>query len=288
MFYSAVILFLLIGCGLIFFALGYKYDFVQKKFLKTGSIEFKFNSSTEVYINDELAGETSFLGDAFSKGGLLPRTYRIRSEKKDYLPWQKLVKVEAGFLASFPKIVLIPDFFEEKIVASSSISPITIKRFEKEGPLAIIGNKQKTESIDLKTGEVKPIKKGEISESALIGEVEVRYIPSPDKEKTAWFNKREVWIKWEKDASYQPFQRAGDVEFVIRLNQDVEDIQWYEDSSHLFVSTGGILKFIEIDTRGGNNIFDISDIASPFYYSSNMDAIFKFEGNKLIKIDLSN
>jgi hypothetical protein len=49
---------------------------------------------------------------------------------------------------------------------------------------------------------------------------------------------------------------------------------------------GGILKFIEIDTRDGLNIFDVSPVSGPFYYDKDTDAIFKFEGKNLIKIRL--
>ena len=64
-------------------------------------------------------------------------------------------------------------------------------------------------------------------------------------------------------------------------------MQWYKDSSHLIVSSGSILKFVEIDKRGGVNINDISAISGPFYYDHGIDAIFKFEGNRVVRIGLS-
>ncbi|MBI2669639.1 MAG: hypothetical protein HYX20_00610 [Candidatus Yanofskybacteria bacterium] len=80
---------------------------------------------------------------------------------------------------------------------------------------------------------------------------------------------------------------AGDIGLVTRFSQKIEDVQWYKDSEHLIVNVGGILKFIEIDDRGGINIFDIAAITGPFYYDRDQDAIFKFEGNKLVRISLS-
>ncbi|MEK7126368.1 MAG: hypothetical protein AAB835_02690 [Patescibacteria group bacterium] len=269
---------------MVIFALGYKYDFVQKRFFKTGSLELRSNISVEVYINDELSGGTSFLTNSFSKGRLLPRTYRVRAQKDGYQPWQKLIKVEAGFLASFPKVVLIPETFQDELVASSSIGNISIRKFDASNSAAIIGNKQRLQSINLKTGEIKQIEQPSGRTAPSIGASETNYVSSPDEEKTVWFNERELWIKWEKDASYQPFQKVGDVEFVTRLNQKIDDVQWYRDSGNLLISVGGILKFAEIDNRGEINIFDITTIAGPFYYDSDIEAIFKFEKNKLLKI----
>lgn len=288
-FIFSVAVFVILSFSVVFFALGYRYDFVQNKFLKTGSLELKTNISTEIYINEGLAGSTSFLSNSFSRGQLLPRTYSIRVQNEKYQPWHKLVKIEAGFLTSFPRIVLLPQYFSEEVVASSSIRNISIKRFEFDKGLAIIGNKQKLESVNLENGEIKIIKSWP-SLAPLVADSknnQLVFADSPDGNKDAWFSGTEVWVKWIKDAGYQPLKVAGDRELVARFSQPVEGIQWFKDSEHLIASTSGILKFIEIDNRGGVNIFDISTVSGPFYYDRDQDAVFKFEENKLVRINLS-
>lgn len=286
-FYGAILFFVLIGYAAVLFALGYKYDFIQNKLLKTGSLEIKSNVSVEIYINDELAGGSSFLGNSYSRGRLLPRTYRVRLEKENYQSWQKLVKIEAGFLIDFPRVVLISEAFEEEFVASSSISGVTIKKFDKETGVAIIGNKQKLEAIDLESGTKELLKNPDNGLRPASNGAKINYLLSSDEEKNAWFSGYEAWVRWVKDASYQPFKKAGDTEFVTRFSQKIDDIQWYKDSSHLIISVGGILKLVEIDDRGGINIFDISTVSGPFYYDRDQDAIFKFEGNMVVRISLS-
>lgn len=284
-----MLLFIIISFAVVLFALGYKYDFVQNKFFSTGSLELKANVAAEIYINDELAGSTSFLSDSFSKGRLLPRTYSIRVQNEKYQPWRKLVKVEAGFLVSFPRIVLLPQDIESEIVASSSISVITTRRFEPERGLAVLGNKQKLEAINLKNGEVKPFKTPLPTPSPVSSaeNAEIDFLVSPDGNKNTWFSEHELWVKWVKDSGYQPYKLTGDTELITRFSQKMDDVQWYSDSEHLIANVGGILKFLEIDDRGGINIFDITAITGPFYYDRDQDAIFKFEGNKLVRIDLS-
>lgn len=282
LFYLSVLVFLILSFLTVLFALGYKYDFVQNRFFKTGSLELKTNVEAEVYINDELAGGTSFLGDYFSKGRLLPRTYNVRVQNEKYQPWHKLVKIEAGFLSGFPRIVLLQHDFEEVIVASSSISSLSIKRFESSEGLAILGNKKKLEQISLKNGEIKPYTQKGAEPLA-----ENPEIISPDGNKSVRTNNRELWVKWIKGSGYQPLKKAGDEELITRFSQTIEDVQWYKDSEHLIANVGGVLKFIEIDTRGSLNMFDIATLSHSFYYNPSQDAVFKFEGNKLVRINLS-
>ena len=287
LFYFSVLMFVLVGWLVLLFALGYKYDFVQNKFFKTGSFEIKTNASAQVYINDELAGSTSFLGDSYSKGRLLPRTYNIRVDSEGYQSWRKLIKIEAGFLSSFPKVVLMPQNFDEELVASSSLANIINREFDKEHSLAIVGNRQKTETINLKNGEKEILKQSPIPVTSVGPKITTpNYIISPDENKNLWFTDHEIWIKWIKDSRYQPYMLAGDEELVTRFSQKISDAQWYKDSEHLIVNAGGVLEFVEIDGRDGINIFDITTISGPFYYDRDMDAIFKFEGNKLLRIDL--
>ncbi len=289
LFLLSVLVFIVLSFSVLFFALGYRYDFVQNKFLKTGSLELKINVSADVYINEGLAGSTSFLGNSFSRGQLLPHTYDVRIQNDKYQSWHKLVKIEGGFLTSFPRIVLLPQDLGEVNVASSSIRNISIERFEPDSGLAIIGNKQKLESINLESGEVKTIKflPSPVSLGAGSKKDQLIFVESPDNNKDAWFNGGEVWVKWVKDSGYQPLKKAGDTELVARFLQPIEDVQWFKDSEHLIASVGGILKFTEIDNRGDVNIFDISTVSGPFYYDRNQDAVFKFEGNKLVRINLS-
>lgn len=286
LFFLSVLFFLLLSWVTVLFAFGYKYDFVLNKFFKTGSLELSTNESVEVYINDELAGSTSFLGDSFSKGRFLPRTYSIRLQNEKYQSWQKLVKIEAGFITGFPRVILLPKDFKEDTLASSSFNNVTTRRFIPEDDLAVLGNKQKLESINLKNGAVKPFKTPTVSPALGKPQIQPAVFVSPDNGKTAWFNDHEIWIKWMKDSDYQPFKRTGDVQLVTRFSQKIDDIQWYKDSEHLFISVGGIIKFIEIDTRGGLNLFEVTTVSGPFYYDRDQDALFKFEGNRLVRIDL--
>lgn len=120
LFYSAVVIFLILSYVMVVFALGYQYDFVANRFVRMGSLRVVTNTSAQVYINNKLEGGTSFLSNNFSKGRLLPRIYTSRIEKDGYHTWEKKITVVAGYFTDFPKIVLLPLDITEEPAATSS------------------------------------------------------------------------------------------------------------------------------------------------------------------------
>ena len=318
-FFISLLVFIILSWLTVFYALGYKYDFVQNRFFKTGSFEISASTEAQIYINDELAGATSFLGKSFSKSRLLPRTYTVRVQNDKYQPWQKLVDIEAGVFTDFPRIVLVPQDPAEDTIASGSLKGVTSIQFDAKQGTVAVSNGLQVETISLDNGQrvslqpfIRSTQKPTPSLAANLlgatlpaGNSETNLLQSPDGNKGVWFNNREVWVKWLKDTNYQPARIAGDTELVARFPQKIADIQWYKDSDHLIASVGGLLEFVEIDNRGGVNISAISTIDpvksseagaagrqfdwvdSPFYYDKGANVIFKFVGNKLTRINLN-
>ena len=120
LFFIAAAAFIVISYAVVVFALGYKYDFAERKFVRMGSFRVIANTSADVYLNGKLAGDTSFISNEFSKGRLLSRTYTVRLQKDGYHKWEKKVPVIAGLFTDFPKIVLLPEKFETEKVATES------------------------------------------------------------------------------------------------------------------------------------------------------------------------
>lgn len=132
-----------------------------------------------------------------------------------------------------------------------------------------------------------PVASDSFNETKFLESSENEPIRSPDGNKNAWFTKHEIWLKWLNDSSYQPFKNAGETDLVTRFSLPVSWVNWYKDSNHLIAEVGGLLKFIEIDTRGGINIFDITSVDGSFYYDRADDAIFKLNSNQVVKISLT-
>lgn len=286
LFYAAVVVFAVLSYLIVMFALGYKYDFVENKFLKTGSFQIKTNVDAQVYINDKLVGTTSFLLNSFSETRLLPRTYSVRIQRDNYQLWQKLVTVEAGRFADFPKVVLLPesDEFREVTVASISLSGTLKAEFLSKEKIVIVSNSRgQTETINFQSGErIKSIPRLQPADKDVAKKIPAPLL-SPDGEKTLTFGKHEIGVKWIKDAGYQPYKKSGDEELITRFSQDIRDVQWYFDSAHVLANVGGIMKLVEIDDRDGINIMDIKLTAGAFYYDRGEDTVYVLEGKNIIK-----
>lgn len=124
---GAVIFFVFLSALVLMFAFGFRYDFKNNRFSKTGSIVLKPNLEAQIFINEELVGRTSFLNSAFSKKQLLPGKYTVRVEKDQSVFWQKEIGVEEGLVSDFSRIVLFDEGQLEQISASLK-NPLSVNR----------------------------------------------------------------------------------------------------------------------------------------------------------------
>lgn len=262
LFYSAVMVFVFFSYVAILYAQGYKYSFQENKFLRTGAIYIKANTSARVYLDDKFVGDTSFFGSSFSIGGLLPGQYTLRLARDDYSTWQKKVTVQEGYLVEFPKILILPESEEGK-------GPL-IKELEAlltPSPTLV---PTQTPKLGLKTSPMpspkiegpfyiknKILYQNNKPEPEEIAKNVVGFSVSEDESKITWWNtNNEVWIRWLEGSGHQPYQKKDDLELITRFSTRIKNIAWYEDDSHIVVESLGY-KIVEVDKRGGINIIKI-------------------------------
>ncbi len=124
-FYLFLIAFIILVPTIIFYALGYGFDFEKKTIVATGGIYLKsYPSKAEIFINDKSRGKTNkYLRR------LIPKNYEVEIIKEDYYPWQKNLTVKAGIVTKVDNILLIP--FNPKIFLVASESKDYASFFEK-------------------------------------------------------------------------------------------------------------------------------------------------------------
>ena len=249
LFYSAIAAFLILSFVIILYAQGYKYSFSDNRFFKTGAVYLKVNTDADVYLDDQLLGNTSFFGNSYRIEGLLPQKYTIRVQEDDYSTWQKLVTVEEGFVSEFSKILLVSETEEgiealdEEITLIFPFPIFTPKSNQTAQPIEPFAIKKGV----LSTTEEKPVK---------IADNVKGFIISEDDNKLAWWTANEVWVMWLNDANYQPYHEKGDRELITRFSTQIKKVAWFRDEDHLIINSAGY-KILEIDTRGGINIIEI-------------------------------
>ena len=94
----------------IFFVLytqGLKFDFSQKKFVRTGGIFVNVeNPNSKIYLNNNLVAKNSIIKNSTFIKNLLPKKYLIKIDKNGFFPWQKDLKVEEGKVTEVQNITL--------------------------------------------------------------------------------------------------------------------------------------------------------------------------------------
>lgn len=296
LFIFAVIIFVVLSYLTVVYSLGYRYDFVHRTFLPTGSFRLVANTGADVYINELLAGKTSFLSNSFSKSRLLPRTYLVRMEKTGYHPWQKNITIGGGLFSDYPKIVLLPEELPEVVVASSTFSTFTSTSYDLNKRTVTVYQAEKRQTLNLDTGKpvsssldiVAPKNKKTTAASAKQSNF-VESSPTIVREtkgRRLEFTDHEIWVTWLNGTDFQPFHADGDRELITRMSTNISDVQWYKDREHILVWSGGILSFMEIDKRGGINTSIITALTNPFIYDEDQDAIYTFSKSNLVRIKL--
>ena len=296
LFYMSFALFIVAGYFLVLYAFGYKYDFADAKFIKTGSFEIKTESGVEMYVDDQLSGQTSFLNSSLVKNRLIPGDYFVQLQKPGFQQWQKYVTITEGLLTEVDNVILLPEKFDEAVVATSSFSTISKVKFnETENTVTVYGKTDKNiETISLLDG-VRPTPKVSAQNKPTLSP-SMSPIPdltgvSPDGNKKLTIDNNEIWVSWLNDSNHQPFMSAGDKISVTKFSQPIGDAQWYKDSEHLILGVGfpgqpQTIKFVEIDNRGGINVYTITSATGPFFYSRSTDRLYVFRGNNLVAIKI--
>ncbi len=283
LFYSAVVIFVLLSYVVILYAQGYKYSFSEAKFFRTGSIFVKANEDAKVYLNDKFLNSTSFFGNSYTISGLLPRQYTVRLQKDNFSSWQKKVSVEEGLVNDYSRILLLPKSGDEDIPLKQEIIdllyPIPKPTLDSKNspqatpsPLVKPTPKQSLKSSPTQTptpppvgGSTEPfyLKNGVLFKNMENGETErlaylvAGFVVSSDGKKITWWNENELWVMWVSDTDYQPYHKAGDKDLITKFSVKIKNAAWFRDNDHIVVDSAGY-KVLEIDKRGGLNVVEVN------------------------------
>jgi len=81
---------------------------------------------------------------------------------------------------------------------------------------------------------------------------------SPKKTKILFFSPNEVWIFFLSDTAFQPYKKAGEFSFLLRVSEPIEEAFWLNENYLIFLSKGEI-KIAETDDRDKINIWSTNE-----------------------------
>ena len=109
------LLFTAVSPIIVFYVQGYRFDFQQMFFFRTGGIYLQTTpKKAQIFLNNKsLKNDTPLLIN-----GLLPKNFHIKITKENFYPWEKYIKIESGLVSEAKNIILAPDKIQENLLFS--------------------------------------------------------------------------------------------------------------------------------------------------------------------------
>lgn len=240
LFYLSVFIFLAGLPFILSFALGYKFDRRSFKFTKAGLIDLVTQpSGALVRLDGKLLNERTPL--AIQE--LLPGTYQVSLELKDYYPWEKNIHVEAGKVTRLDKIIFFPLRPDIKQLNKERVSSF----WADPGESRVYYLDYKECAVYESDLEGKDFQKtGSFSD---IGFPVKDWKVSPDGDKLACFNQHKIAVAYLNEGNSSFAYRSSLVFDYPRKR--ISDIFWHSDSFHLILVTD---KNIEVQEASVNSV----------------------------------
>ncbi|MFA5877925.1 MAG: hypothetical protein WC845_00990 [Candidatus Staskawiczbacteria bacterium] len=113
LFITLVVLYIVISPMLIFYSLGYRFDFDKKRLVSTGGLYVKtWPSNVEVILDKKYIKKTTFLSSEVFYQGLFPKKHNIVVKKDGYFTWEKNLETPEKEVTKLLNVTLI----KEKII----------------------------------------------------------------------------------------------------------------------------------------------------------------------------
>ncbi len=243
-------LFFIIAPILVFYAMGYRYDFKNKIFRQIGMIILESKpDSADIYINNDYNSKTPF-----RIKNLLPNEYSVKISKDGFNSWEKILNVESKKVTWASNIVLFYKEPETKDLSdikfnNSSISP----NYKK---IIASSNDQENYGLwlfDLDTGQSKNIYPG--SNSDLISPISendyrnleysnFKWSPNSKKLILSIKNKKsENTLILDTDENIKPIYLNDTYDLI------TQDVQWKSNEEIYLLDNTGNIHQIELNLK---------------------------------------
>lgn len=313
-----IIFFILLAPTIVFYSMGYSFDWQEKRIVLTGALYLKSTpKKAKVYINEKLKEETP----AYIKR-LSPKYYQIRVVKEGYQGWKKNLKIESQLVTEAKNILLIPNNPEIEIINDKIADDFSLNQYISQEnkinenvfyihkPTYIVYKTDQVnsfqEQINLtplpEDNEYQIIVSGNENLAVLnnqgsfyllnkqkrnfelIKENVKGAIFSYDNKKILYYTSNEIWIYYLEDNNKK---KATEYELITRMSQEIGQVIWHKESNHIIFLIDQQLKIVELDDRDERNMNDIIKInVQEIGYSFKNDLIYLIKDNKLIGLSL--
>ncbi len=248
-----ILIFTIITPTIVFYTVGYRYNFKKNKIQKTGILILNSKpKEAKIYLNDRLRKEKT----PAKITNLLPDEYFIKIEKENFHPWQKKLTVESN-LTTFAEDIIL---FKRSLPSEIKISQIN------SAPLFAQDNQ-----FD------RDFEKNQTSTTSKINLISL----SPDEKKLAYTlnleHGKEIWILTLNNKKEQLIYRTSN-------ENKIDFLEWDPASQKILIT------IMTSDNFKKYLIFDLENPEKISLYSRLQDFYFQFKNikNKETPVNFAN
>lgn len=132
LFLFLAILFILVAPLTVFYSLGWKIDWENKKIIQPGVFYFRvWPKNTQIYLNGKLKKKTDFFFGSALIENLIPKKYDVEIKKEGFHNWRKTLEIKERGVTEAKNIILIPEN-QDFIIISKNIKNFYFSPDEKK------------------------------------------------------------------------------------------------------------------------------------------------------------
>ena len=119
LFISFLLIFFVLAPVLILHSQGYRFDFQNKKIIRTGGFYFEvLPKQASIYLNDSFLRKTDFFFNSVLIENLLPKKYNVKITEDNYITWEKNLEIKEKEVTEAKNITLFPQDFDFTIISN--------------------------------------------------------------------------------------------------------------------------------------------------------------------------
>jgi len=249
------ILFFILTPLVIFYAMGYRFGFVEK-FVVTerGGVYVQTSiPGTDIYLDDELKDTTGIFNQEYLSQSIKPGRYFVRAVNEGYRTWEKYVQVDAQRVTSLYPF-LVPEEFEfeeilqvvEKPQQGTTTIDIAVNDVYKDFVSLFVLAEATTTKDLITASDVIDIEEGQDVIKRVFGDVQVWY----DEDE------QQFYVEWLARGDFLPSYFCENGECInpfvfLKVTSPVTHFDFYpgRDDVIIFAVENGSVNAVEVDKR---------------------------------------
>lgn len=295
-FWILALVFPIISLPVILWSFGYRFSF-EGGVTRTGGLFLSSIPATgaQIYVDNKLIKETSFLSRGAFVQGLTPRSYTIRILSDGFYEWTKKLEVESEFISE-AKALLVKNQPHGEVLEQGNFTSLEAMN---DTILLLKTNKDKNYYFDTNTKSLLSPSEAKTIEATLARDLhqDTEELIDANKKGSAidkdggrilWWKEQEIWVEWQPETRL-PLYAEKNPAMILKIElATIRNAAFYPRRDAAIAAYANGIFVIELDGRGGYNVFPLYKGIEPNFILLDIQKriIYILDDGNLIEIPL--